>query len=134
MQPFMDPQSVALIGISRRSGPGSFNLMEIMSDFGFTGEIYPVNPNAGEILGKKAYSSVTGIKMNIDLAVITSPRKTTLDILQDCAAAGIKAAIVVNQGLVAITRKCFYDTRHRRSPSVGQKQTGAGYRARADRR
>ena len=98
MQPFMDPQSVALIGISRRSGPGSFNLMEIMSDFGFAGEIYPVNPNAGEILGKKAYTSVTDIKRDIDLAVITSPRTTTLDILQNCADAGIKAAIVVNQG------------------------------------
>jgi acetyltransferase len=72
--------------------------MEIMLDFGFSGEIYPVNPNAGEILGKKTYPNVTDIKTNIDLAVITSPRKTTLDILQNCVAAGIKAAIVVNQG------------------------------------
>jgi acetyltransferase len=94
----MDPKSVALIGISRKSGPGSFNLMEIMSDFGYSGEIYPVNPNAGEILGKKAYPSVTAVKKKIDLAVITSPRKTTLNILQDCVATNIKAAIVVNQG------------------------------------
>jgi hypothetical protein len=42
-------QSVALIGISRKSGPGSFNLMEIMSDFGYSGEIYPVNPNSESI-------------------------------------------------------------------------------------
>jgi len=68
MQHFMDPKSVALIGISRKSGPGSFNLMEIMSDFGYSGEIYPVNPNAGEILGKKAYPSVTAVKKKIDLA------------------------------------------------------------------
>ncbi len=98
MQQFMDPKSVALIGISRKSGPGSFNLMEIMSGFGYSGEIYPVNPNAGEILGKKAYPNVTAVKKNIDLAVITAPRQTTLSILQDCVAANIKAAIVVNQG------------------------------------
>ena len=98
MQLFMDPKSVALIGISRKSGPGSFNLMEIMSDFGYSGEIFPVNPNAGEILGKKAYPGVTAVKKKIDLAVITSPRKTTLGILQDCVAANIKAAVVVNQG------------------------------------
>lgn len=98
MQQFMDPKSVALIGISRKSGPGSFNLMEIMSGFGYSGEIYPVNPNAGEILGIKAYPNVTAVKKNIDLAVITSPRETTLSILQDCVAANIKAAIVVNQG------------------------------------
>lgn len=94
----MDPKSVALIGISRKRGPGSFNLMEVMTEFGYSGEIYPVNPNAGDILGKKAYPSVTAVKKKIDLAVITSPRHTTLSILQDCAAAGIKAAIVVNQG------------------------------------
>jgi len=98
MQHFMDPGSVALIGISRKSGPGSFNLMEIMSDFGYGGEIYPVNPHAAEILGKKAYPNVTAVKKKIDLAVITAPRETTLNILQDCAAANIKAAIVVNQG------------------------------------
>ena len=98
MQDFMDPGSVALIGISRKSGPGAFNLMEIMSDFGYSGEIYPVNPNAGEILGKKAFPSVTDVKKKIDLAVITAPRETTLSILQDCVAAHIKAAIVVNQG------------------------------------
>jgi len=98
MQNFMDPKSVALIGISRRSGPGSFNLMETMCDFGYSGEIYPVNPSAGEILGKKAFPIVTAVKKEIDLAVITTPRETTLNILQDCVAANIKAAIVVNQG------------------------------------
>jgi acyl-CoA synthetase (NDP forming) len=105
MQHFMDPKSVALIGISRKSGPGSFNLMEIMTDFGYSREIYPVNPNTGEILGKRAYPSVTAVKKKIDLAVITSPRETTLSILQDCVAANIKAAIVVNQG--------FNDADHR---------------------
>lgn len=98
MQNFMEPKRVALIGISRKSGAGSFNLMENMLTFGFGGEIFPVNPNAGEILGQMAYSNVKEIKKEIDLAVISSPRETTLSILKDCVAANIKAAIVVNQG------------------------------------
>ena len=98
MQNFMEPKRVALIGISRRSGAGSFNLMENMRAFGFGGEIFPVNPNAGQILGQRAYANVREIKREIDLAVISSPRETTLDILKDCIAANIKAAIVVNQG------------------------------------
>jgi len=32
MQRFVDPKSVALIGISRKIGPGSFNLREIMTE------------------------------------------------------------------------------------------------------
>jgi len=98
MKNFMEPESVALIGITRNSGPSSFNLMENMVKFGFSGEIYPVNPNATEILGKKAYPDVRAVKDKIDLAIITTPRETTVDILKDCIAANIKAAIVVNQG------------------------------------
>ena len=98
MKDFFEPESVALIGISRKSGPGSLNLMERMIQFGFPGEIYPVNPSAKEILGKKAYANVREVKEKIDLAVISSPRETTISILEDCVAAGIRAAIVVNQG------------------------------------
>ena len=55
MKNFMEPKSVALIGISRKSGEGSFNLMENIIKFGYEGEIFPVNPNTDEILGKRAY-------------------------------------------------------------------------------
>jgi acyl-CoA synthetase (NDP forming) len=101
----MEPKSVALIGISRKSGPGAFNLMENMVKFGFDGEIFPVNPNSAEILGKKAYPNVRAIKRNIDLAVISAPRDITLKILEDCVAAKIKAAIVVNQGFTDADRQ-----------------------------
>jgi len=98
MKNFFEPESVALIGISRKSGPGSLNLMERMIQFGFSGKIFPVNPNAKKILGKKVYPNVRQIKEKIDLAVISSPRETTIRILEDCVAANIRAAIVVNQG------------------------------------
>jgi len=94
----MEPESVALIGISRKSGPASLNIMENMIRFGFSGKIFPVNPNAGEILGRKTYPSVRSVGQKIDLAVISAPRQTTVDILKDCVAAKVGAAIVVNQG------------------------------------
>lgn len=105
MQNFMEPRSVALIGISRKSGPGAYNLMENMINFGFDGEIFPVNPNSTEILGQRAYPTVRAVKKKIDLAVISSPRETTLKILEDCVAAKIKAAIVVNQGFTDADRR-----------------------------
>jgi acetyltransferase len=101
----MEPTSVALIGISRKSGPGAFNMMENMVKFGFDGEIFPVNPNSAEILGRKAYPNVRAVKKKIDLAVISAPRETTLGILEDCVAAKIKAAIVVNQGFTDADRR-----------------------------
>ncbi len=98
MKNFMEPESVALIGISRKTGPESYNIMENMINCGYSGKIFPVNPNADEILGKKAFSNVTEIGEKIDLAVITTPRDNTVSVIQDCAAAGIKSVIIINQG------------------------------------
>ena len=98
MKNFMEPQSVALIGVSRKSGPGSFNHMENMLNSGFRGKIFPVNPSTREILGARAYPNVRAVDAKIDLAVISTPRETTIDILRDCIAADIKAVIIVNQG------------------------------------
>lgn len=98
MKNFMEPESVALIGITRKSGPGSFNLMENMIKYGFSGRIFPINPKAKEILGEKAYPNVKSVKEKIDLAIIIAPREHTVNILKDCVAAHVKAAIVINQG------------------------------------
>jgi acyl-CoA synthetase (NDP forming) len=98
MKAFMEPKSVALIGISRKSGPGSFNIMENMLQYGYRGRIFPVNPKAREILGAKVYPSIRSVGEEVDLAVISTPRENTLSIIEDCVASKVKAAIIVNQG------------------------------------
>jgi acyl-CoA synthetase (NDP forming) len=95
---FMEPRSVALIGISRKSGPGSFNIMENMIKYGYRGKIFPINPKAHEILGRKVYPTIRSVREEVDLVVISTPRDKTLSILKDCIAAKVKAAIIVNQG------------------------------------
>ncbi|OPX36219.1 MAG: hypothetical protein B1H13_14920 [Desulfobacteraceae bacterium 4484_190.3] len=71
MDHLMKPRSVAIIGISRRSGPGSYNLMENMLLYGFKGKIFPINPQAREILGFQAYPNIGEVGHEVDLAVIT---------------------------------------------------------------
>lgn len=98
LESFFDPSSVAIIGARRVSGAGSFNVMENMMDFGYEGEIYPVNPKADEILGKKAYSHVSEIDENIDHAIIFLPRHLVYDNVEACAEQGIGAITIVSQG------------------------------------
>jgi len=95
---FMSPASVAVIGASRKTGKGSFNVIENMKDFGFKGKIYPVNPLTDEILGIKAHKDVKDIREPIDVAIIATPREQVPRVTQDCASLGIKGAIVVPQG------------------------------------
>lgn len=95
---FMAPRSVAVIGASRRTGEGSFNLIETMLRFGFQGTLYPVNPMAEEIMGLRTYKEVTDIQDPVDLAIISTPRETIPQQVESCARSGIKGAIVIPQG------------------------------------
>ena len=98
MKQFMEPQSVALIGTSRDTGEGTFNLLENLLSYGYQGKVYPINPSASEILGIKTYSTITDVTEDIDLAVITTPRSIVPSLVKECADRDIKAITIVAQG------------------------------------
>lgn len=95
---FFEPKSVALIGVPRRTGRASFNILETLVNCGYTGELYPVNPNADSILGLKAYPKIESLPHGIELAVIMVPRDMVLNAIDSCAKMGIKAATIVSDG------------------------------------
>jgi acetyltransferase len=98
MKRFVEPESVAIVGATRKSGEFSMNIMEHLISYGYAGKLYPINPNAAEILGVKAYADISGITGPIDLALIVTARETVPGVLQACADKGIKCASIVAQG------------------------------------
>jgi acyl-CoA synthetase (NDP forming) len=98
MKNFMEPSSVALVGISSRAGESSLNVLENLMRWGFVGKVFPVNPNMKELLGQKVFPDVLAISDHIDLAVIMTPRKTVPDLLDQCAKKGIDSVLIVTQG------------------------------------
>ncbi|TYO96003.1 acetate--CoA ligase family protein [Desulfallas thermosapovorans] len=98
LDPFVSPQSVALIGVSSRTGPGTFNVLERMLAGGYKGKIYPVNPRGSSIMGVKAYQSLTDIDEPVDLAVISTPRTAVPGIVRQCVEKGISSVIIITQG------------------------------------
>ncbi|MCK4963849.1 MAG: CoA-binding protein, partial [Dehalococcoidia bacterium] len=98
MRLFMEPRSVALVGLTRATGIMGWNVLEHLLSYGFKGNLYPVNPAADEILGLKCYHSVKEITGDIDLAVILTPRSIVPRLVKDCTERGIKAITVVGQG------------------------------------
>jgi acyl-CoA synthetase (NDP forming) len=98
MKKFMEPQSVALIGVSRYTGEGTFNILENLLSYGYQGRIYPVNPSVSEILGVKTYSSIAEVANDIDLAVIATPRDLIPQLVKECADSNIEAVEIVAQG------------------------------------
>jgi acyl-CoA synthetase (NDP forming) len=98
IRPFLDASSMTAIGVSRRTGPGTYNLLEHLLRYGYKGRVYPVNPNADEILGIKTYPGVAAVPEVTDIALISLPRLLVLQAVQDCVQKGIKAVIIITQG------------------------------------
>jgi len=98
MKLFMEPASIAAIGVSRRTGPGEYNLLANLVSYGYAGRLYPVNPNATEILGLPAYPDVAAVPEVTDLALISLPRALVLQAVRQCVAKGIKAIVIITQG------------------------------------
>lgn len=92
------PKSVAVIGASTVSGKLGHDILANLKHGGFPGPLYPVNPKAEEILGLPVYKSITEIPEPPELAVVVIPAKVVSATLEQCAAAGVKGAIVITGG------------------------------------
>ena len=98
LRPLLEPQAVAVIGASRRSNSIGRRVLDAIVAAGFNGAIYPVNPDAQEIAGLKAYPSARRLPAGVDLAVIAVPAPVVAGVVDDCAAAGIKSLVVITAG------------------------------------
>jgi len=96
---FVEPTSIAIVGATRQTGAGSFNIVERLLSHGYSGTIYPINPNAREILGVRAYARIGDIGATPDMAIIPVwERSDVPKLVGECVEAGVKAIIVVTQG------------------------------------
>jgi acyl-CoA synthetase (NDP forming) len=95
---FFNPERVAVVGASRNRNTTNYWLVANLVNLKFPGKIYPVNPNAEEIMGLKAYPSVKSIEDELDLAVISVPASATLDVVKDCVAKKVKGITIIAGG------------------------------------
>lgn len=96
LDPLIRPASIAVIGASSSPGKAGHQLMLALD--GFAGRLYPINPAGGEILGHRAYPSIGELPEPVDLAVLIVPARVVPEVIDQCAAAGARAAIVCAGG------------------------------------
>ncbi|MFH1749229.1 MAG: acetate--CoA ligase family protein [Planctomycetota bacterium] len=92
------PRAVAVIGASNRELTIGYRIIQNLLDYGYSGQIYPVNPKGGEIRGLKAYPSILETPTPVDLAHIVIKNTWVPTCIEDCAKHGIKAVIVNTAG------------------------------------
>jgi acetyl coenzyme A synthetase (ADP forming)-like protein len=98
MTSLMRPSAIAVVGASDSEGKIGNSVMRNLVDGGFAGEIYPVNPKASEILGKKCYPDVAELPDGVDVAVFAIPARFVPDTLAKVGDKGIPAAVLIPSG------------------------------------
>ena len=98
MNRMMNPRSVAVIGASSEDGKIGNSVMKNLINGGYAGEIHPINPKATEILGKRAYASISEVPGEVDVAVFAIPAKFVPKALTDCGLKGVPAAVLIPSG------------------------------------
>ncbi|WP_137936641.1 bifunctional acetate--CoA ligase family protein/GNAT family N-acetyltransferase [Chitinivorax sp. B] len=93
------PRSVALVGASERPGSMGDVVMRNLLVARFKGDLYAVNKRHKTVHGLPVFHRLSDIKAEIDLAVIATPGAVLPDVVVDCAKKGVKAAVILSQGL-----------------------------------
>ena len=105
----LSPKSIAVVGASAQPGKIGYTVVKNLIDGQYRGTIYPINPNAPEILGLKAYPSVLAVPEPIDAAAIVVPARITPQVLEECGQKGIKGLIIIASGFSEIGNKALED-------------------------
>ncbi|MCT9118490.1 acetate--CoA ligase family protein [Cupriavidus gilardii] len=93
------PRSIALVGASDRANSiGERTLTNLVKHSRFDGELYLVNPGKSELMGRRCWPSVASLPDTPDVAVVVVPASGVLAVLEECAARGVRFAVILSSG------------------------------------
>lgn len=76
-----------VVGASRDPQKYGYQVYEDLKNGGY--RVYPVNPNAEEILGDKCYPSLENLPAKPDVVDVVVPPKITKQVIKNCKKLGI---------------------------------------------
>ena len=99
---FFAPKTVAVVGATENPGSVGRTILWNLVTSPFGGTVFPVNPKRANVLGIKAYPSITAIPEQVDLAVVVTPPPSIPGIIRECGENGVQGAVVISAGFKEI--------------------------------
>ena len=94
----LSPTSVAVVGASPDTHILRGRIMHVLGCHPYKGRVYPVSRSHDEVMGLKAYRTVSDLPETVDMAVLIIPSAYVPDTLEECGAMGVKAAQIITSG------------------------------------
>ncbi len=95
---FLNPRGVAVVGVSNDPGRIGGQALTLLTDFGYRGKIYPVNPKYGDVRGLACYPDLAAVPQPCDVALIALSALQVEGAIEQCGRAGIPFALVLSSG------------------------------------
>ena len=95
---FLNPRGVAVVGVSNDRGRIGGQALTLLTDFGYPGRIYPVNPKYTDIRGLPCYPDPAAVPQPCDVALIALSAAHVAGAIGQCGKAGIPFALVLSSG------------------------------------
>ncbi|CCG04431.1 acetate--CoA ligase family protein [Blastococcus saxobsidens] len=96
------PRGIALLGISGRSENLMSRPLRYLVEHGYSGAVYPVNPNYEELVGQRCYPTLADVPGPVDLVLVLVAADRVEDAIRQAAAAGASAAVVYASGFAEV--------------------------------
>jgi acyl-CoA synthetase (NDP forming) len=96
--PIFYPKSHAVIGASASERKFGGRFLKTLLNFGYSGKVYPVNPQESEVLGLKTYARVSDIPGPVEFASIAVPARAVPGVVEECLSKGVKAVQILSAG------------------------------------
>ncbi|MFC2005869.1 acetate--CoA ligase family protein [Chloroflexota bacterium] len=94
-----NPKTVAVVGASDAFEKWGAAVFSRVLRTPSMKRVYPVNSNATEVQGLRAYPTVRDLPETVDFVAIVVPFSGVPQVVQDCIDKGVKAALVITAGL-----------------------------------
>jgi len=98
MKSLFEPESIAVVGASSDVRKIGHIVLNNLIHSKFRGKLYPINPKADEILGLRAYTSLTAIPGKLDQAIICVPNTLVPAVMEEAGIKGVKSVVVITAG------------------------------------
>lgn len=93
-----NPRAVAVLGVSEQATKHSRIAFDNAVANTYAGKVYPIHRKLTELGGHKVYATPADLPEQVDTVFMAIPADATLEALRDCAAAGVKVAILGSAG------------------------------------
>ena len=108
VKPFFEPRGIAVVGVSTADNTKMGNIIAANLLRLDRNDVHCVNPKGGTltVAGQRmtVHASVADISAPVELVIIAVPAAATLPVVEDCAARGVRAVILIPGGFSEIQR------------------------------